>query len=58
MLLLENIAWVFENIQKLEGVPATETNISIMFLALMKLKDAYNELKGCDSDGRAAADSE
>lgn len=57
VFMLENLAWIFENIQKLEGVPVTEHNISILFLTLVKLKEIHHTLEKEDTDGEAETEN-
>jgi hypothetical protein len=41
----EKLAWIFDNIQKLEGVPLTEHNVDIIKFSLHYLREVYAELE-------------
>lgn len=44
--MIEKIEWIFDNLQRLQGVPVNETNVAILFGTHIRLRDVYNELKG------------
>ena len=55
---MDDLEWIFDNLQKLEGVPLTEHNVSIIFMALIKLKELYHTLEKEGNDGEGEGKTE
>lgn len=55
--MLENIVWIFDNLQRLQGVPVNENNVNILFLSLVKLKEVYKTLQKEGEDGDAETEN-
>ena len=54
---MDDLEWIFDNLQKLEGVPLTENNVSIIFMALIKLKELYHKLEKEGNDGEESSEN-
>lgn len=39
----EKLSWIYENLQRLQGVPVIENNIGILATSLLYLKQLYDE---------------
>lgn len=55
--MIENIVWIFDNLQRLQGVPVNENNVNILFLSLVKLKEVYQTLQKEGEDGDAETEN-
>lgn len=53
--MLEKLEWVFDNLQRLQGIPVNENNVAILFGTHIRLRDVYNELKGGADDAEESA---